>query len=728
MIGVRSLGRLSGVALAGLTVAAPEPGLADDAPLPTGVFVVTDELIEGRLRIFGKAGDLALRNQSVTAIVRKSDGWLVDFWPNDERAPTEPQLGTLSSVDGLWVLHPVLFDGMATIHPTAREVRAAGNVVEAVADLPLGAGTVEVITSYELEGEAARLLVTTRFVHKHGGKVSHVSLGDEVKWGNVDYYVEGHGLTPEHFSGNARWVGRRGAGGDLMLETLEPRPMQVAYRSLQRGQASSIVTGYLGGSINPGRSLTVRRALAYAPIDAAPPRVVPSGTLEIHIADEAGSPLASKIGLRGTQGTLDPNFGNDGDETGANRFVWSGNGSFQRKLAAGSYRIVATAGIERDWKTWSVVVEDGKTTALDAQLPRVVTTPGWISADLHLHTAPSPDADIACSTRVISIAAEGVELAAATDHYTSFDLGPATRALLESGALTTRVVTMVGTEVSTVGNRFGHFNLFPVAPDTVVPYENTTPKQLFADMRAASPEGVLQVNHPRLDQLGYFHRYRVDPATGKVPAASRGEFDESYDALEVFNGFDVVSQPKLRHSLYDWIHLLGRGFRYAATGNSDSHKLFFVDPGVVRNMIHYGDAASDAADLDVDEKSVVSAIKRGHVVVTTGPILEADILGKGPGETVSGAGKHLPLHIRVRAAPFVDVTDVEVLLGEKGRRVRFIATKGATGVTRLDTTVELVVDGKSFVVVVARGQKDMPNTFSPGIRPIAFTNPIWIEP
>jgi hypothetical protein len=95
---------------------------------------------------------------------------------------------------------------------------------------------------------------------------------------------------------------------------------------------------------------------------------------------------------------------------------------------------------------------------------------------------------------------------------------------------------------------------------------------------------------------------------------------------------------------------------------------------------------------------------------------------------VRGRGARLPLRIRVRAAPWIDVTEVDVLLGAQGRRVRWLPVKKASGVDRLDTTIELVAPGKTFVVVVAKGQRDLPNVFSPKVRPYAFTNPIWIEP
>src|SRR5690606_10816866 len=217
-----------------------------------------------------------------------------------------------------------------------------------------------------------------------------------------------------------------------------------------------------------------------------------------------------------------------------------------------------------------------------------IATPGVLSADLHLHQVPSVDADVALSTRVLSVAAEGVELAVASDHYAITDLKPTVAALPRSVKLPSDVLTMVGTEVSTVGNRFGHFNVFPIAPSASIDYEDTTARPLFAAMRRAAPDGIIQVNHPRLRGIGYFGAFAVDPSTGLVPEAQASSYVADFDALEVFNGLDAWSEPRVRIILMDYLRQLGLGRRYTATGNSDSHKLFYIDPGIPRNLIRYG--------------------------------------------------------------------------------------------------------------------------------------------
>lgn len=691
-------------------------------------FTIPKDFVPDQMRVFAEPGDLALTNGQVTVVVRKKDGWLVDFWRNQATRATGGQLGGHSHMDGLWQLHPVLHDGKNQVDVVADKVRIQGDTIETSAAISLGAGRVRVKTSYRLEPDEPRIIITTKFDHIAGGRLTHLNLGDAVKWGNTDYFVDGK-RQKATYSGKGKWVGRQGAGGDLKLTTLEGKPMLVGFRSYHNGLSGEIRTAYRNVALNPGEDVIVQRALKYEPIqvDEPPPKVKP-GALEVTVRDEAGQPLAAKLSIQGVGLTRAPDFGSTGGLEGANRFVWSGTGDFQRSLPPGKYQVWATAGYEREAKSWKVEIKSQQTLELTGELPRAFATPGWISADLHLHQAPSPDSDIGCATRVISVAAEGVELAAATDHYTVADLGPSVDYLRKQGKLATPLVTMIGSEVSTVGNLFGHFNLFPMKAGDFVEYRDTTPKRMFAQMRQVAPDGLIQVNHPRMDQIGYWARYKLDPQSMLVPLQYQAEYSEDYDLLEVFNGLEMMSEPKLRKVLFDWIKLLGRGHRYTGTGNSDSHNLFFLDPGLPRNYIRVPGSKSDADDLKVAESQIIASLRKGRVTVSSGPMLEVEVNGKGPGETAKILDGKVPLHVRIQAPSWVSVDSVEVLLGGDGRRVRWLTVKEKKAPLRFDQTIQLDVPGKTFVVVLVKGTKALPNTFTPNIKPFAFSNPIWLEP
>jgi len=441
--------------------------------------------------------------------------------------------------------------------------------------------------------------------------------------------------------------------------------------------------------------------------------------------DEHDRPLPAKIRIDRV-GSPEPLFDDDGDLYGAYRFMWTGNGQFSRTLRPGRYRLSVSCGPERALDRSTVDVRADETVSVRARLPRVVFTPGWIAADLHLHQAPSVDAGISLPYRVVAIAAEGVELAVTADHYVVTDLAPTVRWLRRTGVLSVPVRTMPGTEVSPVGNRFGHFNVFPLRPAQNVKYRNTTPGELFADARRQSPSGVLQVNHPRFEPaIGYFNHYGVDDTTGKP---LRAGYDPGFNTIEVYNGDDARDVRRVRRVLADFMHLLGGGHRYAATGGSDSHKLAFLDPGLPRTLVHYGSAGGDSDDLKVSDAQILRALKAGRSIVTSGPFIDATIAGKGPGETADGVGPRTKLRVRVYAPSWMDVTQVQILEGARARQVHWTSVPRTRQSLRLDREFDVPVPAATWFVVVVEGTRGLATAADDHIAPFAFTNPIWVTP
>ena len=55
---------------------------------------------------------------------------------------------------------------------------------------------------------------------------------------------------------------------------------------------------------------------------------------------------------------------------------------------------------------------------------RAYDSPGWVAGDFHIHAAPSTDSGLPIDKRVFSCAAEGLEVAVATDHNYVTDYAP----------------------------------------------------------------------------------------------------------------------------------------------------------------------------------------------------------------------------------------------------------------------------------------------------------------
>ena len=95
---------------------------------------------------------------------------------------------------------------------------------------------------------------------------------------------------------------------------------------------------------------------------------------------------------------------------------------------------------------------------------------------------------------------------------------------------------------------------------------------------------------------------------------------------------------------------------------------------------------------------------------------------------IRGVGKTAHLHVVVKAAPWVDVRKVEIFQGGSGWHLKWIQVPRKTTVLRMDHTFDLPVDGKTFFVVTAQGDRGLPNAARVSTVPFAFTNPIWVEP
>ena len=671
-------------------------------------------------------GDYKLTNGEVVAGIRKRDGKLTEYWRTGLILPTTPQLGAQANMDSLWELSQVLHLGKRKVPLRVMSVASRSDAVVVRGAVPLGSGKLEVETLYRLAATGRRLEILSR-VMLVGKQLrpSRIRLGDALRWGNVQYYVDTLPSPRMKHRGRVAWIGRRGAGGDLVLRPADAKTMHVEYTAKRRGFQSTIYATHFDGVISPSKGISFRRYLAFEPLPRRSKLIARSrGELRLQVRDESGRDLPAKIKFD-RLGHPGPLFDDDGDLDGSFRFGWTGNGRYQRELPPGRYRLLVTSGPERVAHEATVDVVAGRVSSRSLTLKRAFGTPGWVAADLHLHQAPSVDADISLPQRVVSVVAEGVEAAVATDHYVVTDLKPTVERLRQQGVLSAPLISLRGCEVSTVGRRFGHFNVFPLAPGARIVHRDTTPTKLFRDARRKSPRGLIQVNHPRWDPaLGYFSYFGIDDASGTM---SRSGYDPNFDAIEVYNGDDARDLKRVKRVFRDYMNLLAKGNRYVATGSSDSHKLAFLDPGLPRTMVRVGDIRGDDADRKISPRELVAALRAGRAMVTSGPMLFAQVQGQGPGGRVRFRGS-TELELTVLAAPWVDVTTVEVWVGPPVRRLSWFRVPRSKKPRRFHKKIRLSRQRPGFVIATAQGERALRNVAQEGTRPFAFTNPIWLEP
>jgi hypothetical protein len=448
-----------------------------------------------------------------------------------------------------------------------------------------------------------------------------------------------------------------------------------------------------------------------------------------------------RVLFHGVDGTVDPSFGPDYRASGAGPIIDALRGDITTPLPSGRYRVAATKGIEWSIDAKVVDVTAGRVTEVQLAPRHVVPTPGVLSCDLHVHARPSFDTPVAPEDRVLSLVAAGVDFAVPTEHNLVGDYSSA----LQTLELSSELLSVPGVEVTTYGKGFGHFGVFPWPPSRPVPpFKHTTMGAIFRSVRAGDPARYFQVNHPRLPKgIGYFANIGLGDEGPRSQLRNRIDFD----GIEVYNGYDSEKPDRVDAVLHDYWTLLDFGWRFTATGSSDSHRIQFHWAGYPRTMVTVDPSATPESDSKpVDPLAVVANIKKGHAVVTSGPTLELSIGGAAPGDEVVTADEPLHGHLRVRAAPWVDVTRVEVVAGqidgtyktvrtfEVPSRPTHIGSEPGTLAEASDRTIRFDADleipfgpDNGWVQVIARGERRMDDVlpFMP-VPPMAFTNPVYV--
>lgn len=435
--------------------------------------------------------------------------------------------------------------------------------------------------------------------------------------------------------------------------------------------------------------------------------------LVVAVHDERGRAIPAKVTLLRADGaTL--RLGPDDRAEGSDDVAYLPGPPRTVPVPAGTYDWVVSRGIEYGLAEGQVTVTSGGEARIDAVLVRELDTRGWISGDYHLHSAPSNDTVVPVGGRIRSLAGEGVEWAIATDHNVVTDYAPVIRGL----GMERWILSSIGEEITT--NTFGHFNVWPFRPGAEpVAWQGLSPAGLFAAARTDPGLEVVQVNHPVVPDWGnqYYQVFAISPFTGEPEVAG---FSFDFDAVELFNGRFLDEGLA---NFETWMRMLNNGHAVTATGNSDSHNIVFREPGYPRNYVA---SSADEPD-DAREDELVAGVLAGRVFVTYGPVLDLSVNGGRVGDLVAAPEGTVRVRARVQAASWLDVTEARVYANG-----RIIATfpLDSSGPGPFDATVEweerpaadtwyvVFVDGTGDLAPVRRG---------PEFRPLAFTNPVWVD-
>ncbi len=408
-------------------------------------------------------------------------------------------------------------------------------------------------------------------------------------------------------------------------------------------------------------------------------------------------------------------------------------------VGRGRYRLVASRGPELSLADTTVDIAGGEIKAISLELKRVVDTRGYVGCDLHQHTSHSFDSGTSMTNRVLGNAAEGLDCAVASEHNNVVDPAGIVAAL----GLAERYRSIAGEELTTDASPrpFGHINLFPLVFDpnaarggAIVP-RGRLASDVLDQVRTASPQAIIQINHPRLGAIGYFERLGLDPATG----VGTGEgYDIHFDALEVWNGRGGQDRARVLEDLFT---LLRTGHPVTPTANTDTHGVVDQEGGYPRTYIAVKN--DDPASLDPSELAE-SLRQRRDVVLTNGPFLTLSAGETSQGGVLTWPAKGpLVVRVKVEFAPWIDVQELELwahgalvahtsvtaaptALGGLGAEASFVLRRS----TDAPTPGAVLVAEDTFIHAVARGTRPLTPVLQGDpaeILPFALTSPLWID-
>jgi hypothetical protein len=468
------------------------------------------------------------------------------------------------------------------------------------------------------------------------------------------------------------------------------------------------------------------------------------GLVDLRVVDGDQRPIPAKVEFIGRSGTPTPNWGPDSADFFVRNLAYTANGRVQLPIQSGEYELIVSHGAEFHAEFTTLKVESGKTTERTISLPRLVSTPGWISADFHSHSSPSGDNTSSQLGRVLNLAAEHIEFAPCTEHnrVSSYDMH------IERLQLQNFLATVSGMELTGSPLPLNHQNVFPMVlreriQDGGGPQTDLSPETQMERLAAWDNNSIklIQQNHPDLGWLFY------DRDGNQTPD---GGFERSFGIMNVmeihpihklmkFERWDIRGgKPAENHTAFNWLQLLNQGFRIYGVVNTDSHYNFHGSGGL---RIWVKSSTDEPGKINPDE--IRDASREGRIVMSNGPWLEAAFTAAdGTGEEVTAGGDlqassgKIKGKIRVQCSNFLDIDTAMVLVnGRPSPELTFTRTSHPhlfhSDTVRFEHTVEIKLDQDAHIVVLAgHSVQTLGPVFGPDWgtqQPTALTNPVFVD-
>lgn len=459
---------------------------------------------------------------------------------------------------------------------------------------------------------------------------------------------------------------------------------------------------------------------------------------------EKGKRVPCKLQFQGIDGTQDPDFGPNTQAPGVGNLYYSHNGTFEIRVPAGKYKVLISRGPEYDLVTQTIEMVPSKTTTLQAELVRSVQSPGWISSDPHNHSTPSGDNVTSMMGRVLNLLAEHLEFVPCTEHNRIDTYIP----ILEQLDAVDLMATCSGMELTGLPLPLNHQNAFPLIrrpglQDNGAPQTDGDPELQIRRLATwdNNSEKYVQTNHPDLGWM-YFDR----DGNGARDAGFYRMF-AFQDAIEVWGNnpdstwqerilaLEPITERNRNDRLFNWLQLLNQGYRIVGVAATDSHYTNHGS-GWIRNYVKC--STDDVTQIDTME--MVREYESGHVVLTTGPFLEAYFAVDGqkylPGDLATTKGKKVDLKVKVQCPNWFDINRVQVLVN--GRPVpKYNFTRDShpslfsDKVVKFEHNFAVELEQDAHLIVVATGEGlGYGDVMGPSLKnapPTAIANPFFVD-
>ena len=457
------------------------------------------------------------------------------------------------------------------------------------------------------------------------------------------------------------------------------------------------------------------------------------------VATESGARVPARVQIVPGSGQALPNvplrYGESPLPGGRLRVAFATSGEVMLPVPPGTWEVIVSRGYEYELVRQTVTVAADGLATVNAALERSVDTPGVQCGDFHIHTWRSYDSGDDALLKVAQALADGLELPVRSEHEF---VGDFSAEIAQLGGQPFAVG--MGSVELTTSDRWGHMGVFPLVPDPSAPnagaprwqtfptlktpdatFTTLSPRVVFDAVRARPEAPIIIINHPR-GSANYFGYVGYDPATGLATAVS--DWDTEFTLVEVFN--DSSWQKNRMTDVTDWFGLLRAGRKVFAVGSSDSHELFAAPVGYPRTCIRLG--TDDPRQLTTT--LVRDRLAAGHSAVSGGVFVEARIGAAGPGETVTGAGSPMMVDVVVRAATWIDVDAIDVVVdGQTVDTIPILPGDADPADPAVRWRGAIPVQARAtggFVVIAAYGDAKMEPLHDR--TPFGVTNPIFVAP